>query len=212
MSRLFATLCFVWFGAACVWTWNALRRPVPPGKRFPPLWLPAMIVSELSPVFFVLRVATALVFVALGVTDFLVGRLGIWLFAISQLGLLVVIARNIRSGMATGHAPSIWSILKVTERLPDGVEHAEGVPYWDDFTMNVYRRADAEAAPALIYTHPGSWMRGRPGRQARAMFHRLAARGWVVLDIRYPLSPAATFPDHVVGVKRAIEWAKHEGR
>ena len=43
------------------------------------------------------------------------------------------------------------------------------------------------------------------------MFHRLARRGWVILDIRYPLSPNATFPDHLIGVKRAIAWAKNGG-
>jgi acetyl esterase/lipase len=67
-------------------------------------------------------------------------------------------------------------------------------------------------APTLIYVHPGSWMRGRPGRQALPLFHELAAAGWVILDIRYPLSPDATFPEHLIGVKRAIAWAKSEGR
>ncbi|MDP9143112.1 MAG: alpha/beta hydrolase, partial [Actinomycetota bacterium] len=67
-------------------------------------------------------------------------------------------------------------------------------------------------APTLIYVHPGSWMRGRPGRQALPLFYELAERGWVILDIRYPLSPMATFPEHLVGVKRAIAWAKSEGR
>jgi acetyl esterase/lipase len=33
----------------------------------------------------------------------------------------------------------------------------------------------------------------------------------VVLDIRYPLSPEATFPEHLIGVKRAIAWAREEG-
>ncbi|MGD2101109.1 MAG: alpha/beta hydrolase, partial [Acidimicrobiia bacterium] len=66
-------------------------------------------------------------------------------------------------------------------------------------------------APTLIYVHPGSWMRGRPGRQARALFHRLAVLGWVILDIRYPLSPKATFPEHLIGVKRAIAWARDGG-
>jgi acetyl esterase/lipase len=42
------------------------------------------------------------------------------------------------------------------------------------------------------------------------MSHRLADLGWVVLDIRYPLSPAATFPEHLIGVKRAIAWARGE--
>jgi acetyl esterase/lipase len=43
------------------------------------------------------------------------------------------------------------------------------------------------------------------------MRHLLAAEGWVVLDIRYPLSPAATFPEHLIGVKHAIAWAKNAG-
>jgi len=43
------------------------------------------------------------------------------------------------------------------------------------------------------------------------MFHLLAAEGWTILDIRYPLSPEATFPEHLIGVKRAIAWAKTEG-
>ena len=32
-----------------------------------------------------------------------------------------------------------------------------------------------------------------------------------MLDIRYPLSPDATFPEHLIGVKRAIAWAKDTG-
>lgn len=33
-----------------------------------------------------------------------------------------------------------------------------------------------------------------------------------MLDVRYPLSPVATFPEHLIGVKRAIAWSKREGR
>jgi acetyl esterase/lipase len=31
------------------------------------------------------------------------------------------------------------------------------------------------------------------------------------VTIRYPLSPTATFPDHVVGVNRALHWVKTKG-
>jgi acetyl esterase/lipase len=86
------------------------------------------------------------------------------------------------------------------------------VPYQDGFTLDVYRKVETDHAPTLIYVHPGSWMRGRPGRQALPLFHELAAAGWVIFDIRYPLSPDATFPEHLIGVKRAIAWAKSEGR
>ena len=205
---LISALFFTWFAVACLWTVNALRRPVPPGKRFPPLWLPGMLVSELAPLYFILRIVVAAVFLALGAADLAVGRAGIWLFVASQVGLLVVIARTIRGAQATGHSPPVFSLLKVRESMPDGVSCQPEVPYWGSCTLDIYAHEDADIAPTLIYVHPGSWMRGRPGRQARALFHRLAARGWVILDIRYPLSPAATYPEHLIGVKRAIAWAK----
>ena len=210
-TSLISALFFTWFAAACLWTVNALRRPVPPGKRFPPLWLPGMLVSELAPVYFVLRVVVAALFLLLGAADLAVGRAGLWLFALSELGLLALMVRTVRGARDTGFSPSLLSLFKLLTSLPDGVDHHVEVPYWDDLTLDVYAAPSLDLAPTLVYVHPGSWMRGRPGRQARAMFYRLALRGWVVLDIRYPLSPVATFPDHLIGVKRAIAWAKEDG-
>lgn len=209
---MISALFFTWFFAACVWTVNALRRPVPPGRRFPPLWLPGMLISELAPLYFVARVLILVAFLAVGAGDRPIGVAGIWLFALSQVGLIVLMARSVSAARATGHSPSTLTLPKVWDRLPDGVTHRVEIPYWDRFSLDIYAREDLGRAPTLVYVHPGSWMRGRPGRQARAMFHRLTARGWVVLDIRYPLSPQATFPDHLVGVKRALAWAKSEGR
>jgi len=37
---------------------------------------------------------------------------------------------------------------------------------------------------------------------------RLRNAGWVCVPISYRLSPKATFPDHIVDVKRAIAWVK----
>jgi len=36
----------------------------------------------------------------------------------------------------------------------------------------------------------------------------LAARGWVCFSIDYRVSPRATFPDHLVDVKRALAWVR----
>lgn len=206
--ELISAIFFTWFFAACVWTVNALRRPVPPNRRFPPLWLPGMIVSELAPMYLVARVLIAIGLIALGALDRPIGRAGLVLFILSEIGALVLIARTIRGAAATGHSPSPVTLFRLTESLPPGVEHLVEVPYWEGFTLDVYARPGVVGAPTLLYLHPGSWMRGRPGRQARALHHRLAAQGWVVIDARYPLSPSATFPDHLVGVKRALAWAK----
>ncbi|MGA8040681.1 MAG: alpha/beta hydrolase, partial [Acidimicrobiia bacterium] len=206
-----SALFFTWFFAASLWTLNAIRRPVPPGEGFPPLWLPGMIVSELAPWLFVIRASIAWGFVAVGALDTGVGRAGLLLFIGSELGLIPLIARTLRSAKDTGHSEGISTIFAVRKRLPPEVTKEDSIPYWDRYTLDAYRRADAHDAPVLIYVHPGSWMRGRPGRQALPLFHRLASEGWVILDIRYPLSPEATFPDHLIGVKRAISWARGRG-
>ena len=36
----------------------------------------------------------------------------------------------------------------------------------------------------------------------------LAAHGWVCVSVDYRLSPRATFPDHLVDVKRALVWVR----
>lgn len=203
---------FTWFFATTLWTVNALRRPVPPGKRFPPMWLAGMIVSELAPWWLVMRALVAGAFVAAGALDRGIGQAGLALFVMSEIGLLPVMARTLRSSREAGGPRSLLGLFRVGSRIPDGVEMTAQIPYWEDFTLDVYHRPDAVNAPTLIYIHPGSWMRGRPGRQALPLFHELAGAGWVILDIRYPLSPDATFPEHLIGVKRAIAWAKSEGR
>ena len=40
------------------------------------------------------------------------------------------------------------------------------------------------------------------------MMFELVARGWVCVSINYRLSPKATWPDHIVDVKRAVAWVK----
>lgn len=206
---MISALFFAWFGAATLWTVNALRRPVPPGKKFPPLWLPGMIISELAPWFFLARLVIAALLIWAGALQQGIGQAGLALFAISQVGLLVVIGRTVKSVRAAGGSLRPLDLWKVGVNPPAGVEVDLEVPYWNGFTADIYQQPGRSSnSPALIYLHPGSWMRGRPGRQALGTLYRLAAQGWVVIDLRYPLSPAATFPDHIVGVKRAIAWAK----
>jgi acetyl esterase/lipase len=208
---MISALFFTWFSVALLWTINALRRPVPPGHGLAPLWLPGMIVSELAGVFFITRAAAAGIFLILGGADLTIGRIGFVLFILSELGLLVVIQRAAVSAREMGLRPTISGFFKLRDRKPSWETIEYGVPYSGELTLNAHRRSDVDSAPTLVYMHPGSWMRGRPGRQARPLIHRLVEDGWVVLDIRYPLSPLATFPDHLIGVKRAIAWAKSVG-
>ena len=77
--------------------------------------------------------------------------------------------------------------------------------------LDIWRRADLApdaGAPVLLQVHGGAWVMGQKEGQAHPLMAHLAERGWVCVTINYRLSPAATWPDHVADVKRAIAWAK----
>jgi acetyl esterase/lipase len=77
--------------------------------------------------------------------------------------------------------------------------------------LDVWKRADLPddaRAPVLLQVHGGAWTVGQKEGQAYPLLAHLAERGWVCVSINYRLSPRATWPDHIVDVKRAIGWAK----
>jgi acetyl esterase/lipase len=76
---------------------------------------------------------------------------------------------------------------------------------------DVWHRVDLPAgarAPVLLQVHGGAWVMGQKLGQAHPLMAHLAERGWVCVTINYRLSPRATWPDHIVDVKRAIAWTK----
>lgn len=80
-----------------------------------------------------------------------------------------------------------------------------------DLGLDVHRHRDhdpasGERAPCLVYVHGGGWTMGFRERQGLPLLYELASRGWVCVSVDYRLSPFATWPDHVVDVKRGIAW------
>jgi acetyl esterase/lipase len=71
--------------------------------------------------------------------------------------------------------------------------------------------APGERRPALLQIHGGGWVIGDKREQGAPLMTHLAERGWVSFAINYRLSPRATFPDHIVDVKRAIRWIREHG-
>jgi acetyl esterase/lipase len=92
------------------------------------------------------------------------------------------------------------------------VEHIRDLSYGDAGKQNrldLYRRRSGPTdAPILVHIHGGAFRSGRKNREARPLLYRLASQGWVCVSANYRLSPAATFPDPLVDVKRAIAWAR----
>jgi acetyl esterase/lipase len=78
--------------------------------------------------------------------------------------------------------------------------------------LDVYRHRDRPSgAPVLLWVHGGAWVVSQKRHQAMPMLQHMAAKGWMCVAINYRLSPRATFPDHLVDVKRSIAWIRDRG-
>jgi acetyl esterase/lipase len=62
--------------------------------------------------------------------------------------------------------------------------------------------------PILVQIHGGGWMIGDKREQGGPLMGYLASRGWVCFAINYRLSPKASFPAHIIDVKRALHWIR----
>ncbi|MCO6503142.1 MAG: alpha/beta hydrolase [Acidimicrobiales bacterium] len=204
-------------------TVNALRRPSPPTSRLPAIWILAMLNGELPLLTLVTRLGVTAAAWWLGAFDVRVGRWGLWLVGISLLGLPVIWLRTWRANrLLRAHAsvtprreaPHI-RLTGWARTLPSGLEIVTGPRLNDHVGIDFYRRSDCDPAqphPTLMYLHGGSWTGGDPHTQSRPLIHRLAEDGWIVATVRYPLSPEATFPDHLIGAKQALAWLRTEGQ
>jgi len=75
--------------------------------------------------------------------------------------------------------------------------------------LDVYRSTSRPTGcPVLLQVHGGAWVLGSKNEQGLPLMRHLAERGWVCVSADYRLSPAATFPDHLVDLKRAIAWIR----
>ena len=67
---------------------------------------------------------------------------------------------------------------------------------------------EGDKRPVMLQIHGGAWLLGHKAEQALPLLHHMANLGWVCVSINYRLSPMATFPDHVIDVKKAIAWVR----
>lgn len=82
--------------------------------------------------------------------------------------------------------------------------------------LDIYRaeRPDDDTAdasdgrPVLLQVHGGGWTLGRKHQQALPLIRRMAADGWIVVDINYRLAPKYPWPQQIIDVKRAIAWVR----
>ena len=195
-------------------TVNGLRGPSRPGARLPALWFPAVLVAEAPGMWFILRPFFTGILVALGGLQSPVGIWGLGLVGGSLLFQLELIRRGRISAreLSERQARASWweRLVGWPYRLPAGVTRLTDLTYAPGLSLDLYRGPD-RSGRCLVYLHGGSWGGGDPRRQFRTVIHHLAANGWIVAAIRYPLSPVATFPDHLNGALRIFDWIGADG-
>ena len=208
---------------------NALRRSnadAHPALR--PWWFPALLTAEAVPVRIVVHAVLVALLVWAGALDHRAGRVGLGLTIITWLGYgaLQFRAGRAKGAMAealgeigidaTGFSHVEWRRVLATYpyRIPSDVERIEDVEYAPGLRLDVYRQRGLAPGPhpAILQIHGGSWRGGNRRQQARPLLHRLARNGWVCVAASYPLVPEATFPDPLIGLKRALAWMRTEGR
>jgi acetyl esterase/lipase len=75
--------------------------------------------------------------------------------------------------------------------------------------LDVFRpRIPGRLQPAIVQVHGGAWVGGAKWAQGVPLLGQLASLGWVGFNVDYRLSPRASFPAHLVDVKRAIAWVR----
>jgi acetyl esterase/lipase len=98
-------------------------------------------------------------------------------------------------------------ILRRSYVVADGLSYGPAGPR---NLLDVWRRPDlaAERAPVLLQIPGGGWVYNDRRYQAYPLLSAMAKAGWVCVSINYRVSPRATWPDHLVDVKRALAWVK----
>jgi acetyl esterase/lipase len=140
--------------------------------------------------------------------------------ALLEAALVDQLGQDYRQRISPGFHPAPEAPLRRRQiLLPDWTVRRRyraerDVPYGEFGRRNwldVWRRRDIEPgaqAPVLVQVHGGGWVGGRKEGQAEPLMGHLAQRGWVCVAPNYRLSPRATWPDHIVDVKRALAWVK----
>lgn len=194
----------------------------------------AVVISEVphfGALWLILSTALAL---SEGDLDGPVGTVLLALSAIILLGLLVVLRRCLqarsvvtalirahtepRRGSTSSAPPPRWTWLRPllfpVPLRPRSVMRIGGLSYGEHRRqrLDVYRfRNQTLSGPVLVYFHGGGYSSGGNRREARALLHHLAVRGWVCISATYRLRPTADFTDHLDDARAVLRWTRDNG-
>jgi acetyl esterase/lipase len=193
------------------------------GQSFFAAWL----TTELAGHNLLWQVIATVLFVLTGALDSWPGWVGLGLTVLSWVGLVVLMVQGFRAArqvqealgdlLPVGPPPRVpWSQVVLPFRMGrKGVRKDKNIEYaragGRKLRLDVYRPTNptpGERRPAVLQIHGGGWVIGDKREQGIPLLGHLVANGWVGFNANYRLSPAATWPDHLVDLKRAVAWIR----
>ena len=205
---------------------NALR-PSGATLLLLPSWLMAWITIELAPQLLALDAILGGVLIALGALEHTAGWIGLAGLVLANAAAIPRIVQARRTVIDLGEVTRELDPVDSASPYPRthiafpflmlrrrGVRCVRGVEFARygrlRVKLDVYMPSEPAEAPrpAVVEVHGGGWIMGSRREQGIALLSHLAANGWVGFNADYRLSPRATFPDHIVDVKRAIAWVR----
>lgn len=204
----------------------------------PLYFLSAWLTGELALHHIALQLIISAGFVSAGVLATETGSIALEIFVISWMGLLYVqfqamgsravlfsalatgLGEGYRKIIAADRQPLLRNKARAAEWLRPfhmkrpGVKKISDIAYGDAprrrNLLDIYQPSEPREGgyPVLLQVHGGAWIIGEKEQQALPLMYHLAQRGWICVAINYRLCPSATFPDHIIDVKKAIKWIR----
>jgi acetyl esterase/lipase len=228
---LAVTLLGAWF------TFNAYLPERARGPLIISSFFAGWLTAELSHHHLAWQVVATVVFVWFGALEAWPGWVGLAVTGVSWVGLLGLslrawragesVEQGIREGLGAdyrseidpelaGHLDDPLTLSRHINPfllVDSAVSRVKNVAYAPELgfrgKLDLYLPRDgASGAPVLFQVHGGGWTVSQKGHQALPLMMRMARAGWVCVAPNYRLSPKATWPDHVVDLKRALAWVK----
>lgn len=190
-----------------------------------PSFLLSMFAAELAAHHLFWQLVATAVFAWLGALGTTPGMIGLGLAILSWVGLAVLViegpgsGRSIRESLtqlgppSSTRRPQWWRVAVPFPLRRAGTRVTRNVEFarvgGTRLRLDVYRPIAAPGLrPALVQIHGGGWVVGDKREQGVPIMTRMSDRGWVGFNVNYRLSPGATWPDHLVDIKRAIAWIR----
>ena len=194
-------------------------------RLFIPSFLFSWLTMELAAHHLVWQALATATFIELGALDGLPGHVGLGLAFAQWIGLVILIGQGRRARHSMEAALEGYAAVEPEHRIPwtqllfpfplriAATRRIRNVEYGRAggrrLRLDVFLPdAPGDNRPAVIQLHGGAWVIGDKREQGLPLLLHLAERGFVGFNVNYRLSPAATFPDHLVDVKRAIAWIR----